>query len=240
MSSEKQKNPLVLTLIVKIIFLTMLFIGVPYFFVTQLDKYQQTATGILSEENAVLKIQTDKTTQMKVLTQVEANTLSQIHDYIEGTWVSEHDGRYKIQIDLNNKFIEYYDSNKEGYGVWRVFAGSQNDVNLSDSLKINGRIYEPQEAADASSVNSNNTSTSVSLLSPSAYTKSQFDNTSTDDSKFFFQKQQYESGHKGEQYVYQIQQLDTEKFVLVFKGGPGRPLVFVRTFSSSSLPDFLH
>ena len=60
-----------------------------------------------------------------------------------------------------------------------------------------------------------------------AYTKSEFENQKVEDPKYFFQKQQFEEKHKGEIYIYQIQQLDLEKFVLVFKSGAGKPLVLL-------------
>lgn len=239
MNNKKSKNSLALTFVIKITFLIILFVGIPYFLVSVLGKYQQKATGIIDEESAVLQIQTEKEKQMKVLTQVEANTLSQINDFIGGTWVSERDGRYKIQIDLNNKFSEYYDDTKEGFGVWRVFAASQNDVDLSNSPEI-AEGDETPSGVEIQNTPGSNTVDVTSSAEPAAYTKKQFDNPAADDSKYFFQKQQYEPGHKGEQYVYQIQQLDTDKFILVYKGGTGRPLVFVRFVATSSLPTFSH
>lgn len=237
MYAKKQGNLFISTFSIKIFFLILLFAGVPYILVSLLNRYQHKASGILDQETAVAEIQTETEKQLKILTQAEANTLSQINSFIGGTWISEGDGRYKIQIDLNNKFEEYYDDTKEGFGVWRVFSGTKATVDLSES---------PEIADDSTSNNNSETvptsnsteSKNEQYTGPSAYTKSQYENPSEEDSKFFFQKQQYEPEHKGEKYVYQIQQLDTEKFVLVYKGGRGTPLVFVRSTSTASVFDY--
>ncbi len=230
MNSRKSDKFLIGTLLVKIFFLIALFAGIPYVLVSLSNRYQQKAEGIIDQERAVVEIQTEKTQQMKVLTQAEANTLSKIGDFISGTWVSEADGRYVIQVDPDNKFSEYYDASKEGFGVWRVFTGSPDQVDLSGSPEIaDGSGLNDGASAAALSA------TAASPATSSAYTKSQFDNAAPEESKYFFQKQQYEPGHKGEKYVYQIQQLDTDKFILVYKGGTGRPLVFVRATSTPAV-----
>jgi hypothetical protein len=138
MNSKKSNNIFIGTILVKIFFLILLFAGIPYILVSLSNRYQQKAEGIISQEGAIAEIQTENTQQMKVLTQAEANTLSKIGDFIGGTWASEADGRYKIQIDPDNKFSEYYDGSREGFGVWRAFSGAENQVNLSDSPEIAG------------------------------------------------------------------------------------------------------
>lgn len=228
MNSKKSDKFLIGTLLVKILFLMVLFVGIPYILVSLSNKYQQKAEGVIDQERAIVEIQTEKTQQMKVLTQAEANTLSKIGDFISGTWVSEADGRYSIQVNPDNKFSEYYDASKEGFGVWRVFTGTQDQVDLSNSPEIIDNSDSSGDAPAAALAAS-----STGSPTSSAYTKIQFDNAAPEESKYFFQKQQYEPGHRGEKYVYQIQQLDTDKFILVYKGGTGRPLVFVRASSSS-------
>lgn len=236
MYAKKPGNFFVSTLSIKIFFLILVFVGIPYILVLLLNRYQQKAGGILDQETAVVEIQTEKEKELKVLTQAEANTLSQINSFIGGTWVSETDGRYKIQVDLNNKFEEYYDDTKEGFGVWRVFSGTKADVDLSSSPEIADESLE--EDSEGANTSTSDQFQNTEYTGPSAYTKSQYENPAEEDSKFFFQKQQYEPEHKGEKYVYQIQQLDTEKFVLVYKGGKGRPLVFVRSTSTASIFDY--
>lgn len=229
MYNKRSKSLLVSTLSIKVAFLIVLFAGVPYFLVSVSNKYQKKAEGVLDQESAVVEIQTESTKELKVLTQIEANTLNKITDFIGGTWISEIDGRYRIQISSDNKFEEYYDDTKEGFGVWRVFSGVKEDVDLSNSPEI------ANESSNHISSISNHTAGSpeeTTSNTSSAYTKSQFESTSEKESKYFFQKQQYEPSHKGEKYIYQIQQLDTEKFILVYKGGAGKPLVFVRPIAS--------
>lgn len=205
--------------------MTVIFFGLPYLLVTFLNRYQSKALGIIEQQNTIVEIQSEKKDGIKVLTRAEADTLSDIHKFIGGTWISEFDGRYKIIIDENNKFDEYYDGVKEGFGVWRVFSGVQESVNLStspnfvDGIVDNGDITSTLEA-----------STTISTLA--AYTKDEFENQKVEDPKYFFQKQQFEDKHKGEIYIYQIQQLDVEKFVLVFKNGAGNPLVFIKATST--------
>lgn len=229
MYSKKSKNFFILTLFIKVAFLVGLIIGVPYFLVSISSKYQKKAEGILEQENAAIEIQNEASKELKVLTQIEASTLTRISDFIGGIWISELDGRYRIQIQPNNKFEEYYDDVKEGFGVWRVFSGMKDEVVLSDTPEI-ADTSDGSLLFDDSSLSS--VETSVQSNAPSAYTKTQFDSSAEKESKYFFQKQQYEPGHKGEKYVYQIQQLDTDKFILVYKGGTGRSLVFVRATSS--------
>lgn len=233
MYSIKQKNFFILTFAVKITFLIVLFVGVPYVLISVSRKYERKAEGIIEQQNTLVSIQSDSIKEMKVLTQTEADTLSQISDFISGTWISEYDGKYRIEISPNNKFEEFYDNKKEGFGVWRVFSGVKEDIKLSPSPDLIG------EGALASSGMLGDTtafsSTSPNGFVPSAYTKDQYESTKIDEPKYFFQKQQYEPDHKGEIYIYQIQQLDSEKFVLVFKSGSGKPLVFLKVNSVESV-----
>lgn len=227
MYNKNIRKPSVSTFAIKIFFLIVLFFGFPYLVVSVFGKYQKDALGIIEQQNTIVEIQSDKNDEIRVLTRAEADTLTEIRKFINGTWVSEFDGRYKIVIDENNKFEEYYDDIKEGFGVWRVFSGVRESVALSSS---------PNFAADISNTEyTQDSSAPAGATSPvSAYTKNQFENQQVEDPKYFFQKQQFEERHKGEIYVYQIQQLDLEKFVLVFKNGAGKPLVFIKASSSQS------
>lgn len=216
--------------VVKVIFLILLIIGVPYFVVTVSLNYKNKASGIVDMEHKVIEIQTETEKEIKILTQAEADTLNKINTMIEGVWVSEFDGRYKISIDANNKFDEFYDGVQEGFGVWRAFSGSQDLVKVSDQhtyIDTNSDF----ENTGVDSGQSSSTNNSVDVVNPniySAYTKSQFEHSGSQEPKYFFQKQQFEADNKGKIFIYQIQQLDENKFVLVFKTGTGKPLVFVR------------
>lgn len=225
MYNKSFKKLSVSTFAIKVFFLTVIFFGLPYLLVTFLNRYQLKALGIIEQQNTIVEIQSEKKDGIKVLTRAEADTLSDIHKFIGGTWISEFDGRYKIIIDENNKFAEYYDGVKEGFGVWRVFSGVKESVNLSTSPKFVDGIVDNADITSTSEA-----STTISTLA--AYTKDEFENQKVEDPKYFFQKQQFEDKHKGEIYIYQIQQLDVEKFVLVFKNGAGNPLVFIKATST--------
>jgi hypothetical protein len=144
-----------------------------------------------------------------------------------------------MQIDENNKFEEFYDDEKEGFGVWRVFSGMKDEIKLSDSPDLidgeSGANLENTKPKGAKDANLSTTNSDTDSSVASAYTKDQFESAKIEEPKYFFQKQQYEPEHKGEIYIYQIQQLDSEKFVLVFKNGPGKPLVFIRATSSAEV-----
>jgi uncharacterized protein (UPF0333 family) len=225
MYNKNLKKQSISTFGIKIFFLIALFFGFPYLLISSFSKYQENALGIIEQQNTIVEIQSDKNDEIKVLTKAEAETLAEIHKFIVGTWITEFDGRYKIVIEENNKFEEYYDEVKEGFGVWRVFSGVRESVNLSNSPNLVGDIDHDRYSPSILEVGS---TTSVDA----AYTKSEFENQKVEDPKYFFQKQQFEEKHKGEIYIYQIQQLDLEKFVLVFKSGAGKPLVFVRATST--------
>jgi uncharacterized protein (UPF0333 family) len=225
MYNKNLKKQSISTFGIKIFFLIALFFGFPYLLISSFSKYQENALGIIEQQNTIVEIQSDKNDEIKVLTKAEAETLAEIHKFIVGTWITEFDGRYKIVIEENNKFEEYYDEVKEGFGVWRVFSGVRESVNLSNSPNLVGDIDHDRYSPSILEVGS---TTSVD----SAYTKSEFENQKVEDPKYFFQKQQFEEKHKGEIYIYQIQQLDLEKFVLVFKSGAGKPLIFVRATST--------
>jgi len=234
MHNKNQKTSIG-TFSIKVFFLVVLFFGFPYILITQFNKYQTKASGIIEQQNTIVEIQSNKAEEIKVLTQDEARTLGQIHEFIKGTWVSEFDGKYKIIVDENNKFEEYYDNEKEGFGTWRVFSSLRNKVALSEGPAFSN-VNEQVETSDtvSSSASSSSLETeNMSLETRSAYTKSQFENEKVEDPKYFFQKQQFEPSNKGEIYIYQIQQLDTQKFVLVFKNGSGKPLVFVKENSTA-------
>lgn len=221
------------TLGIKIFFLIVLFFGLPYLLVTLINNYQAKALGILEQQNTVMEIQTGNSSEIKVLTQAEAKTLGQIHDFIQGAWVSEYDGRYRLVVDDNSKFEEFYDGKKEGFGAWRVFSATKDKVSLSTEPEFTASNGTSSADTSAAGLADSTASADAQPLQ-SAYTKSEFENDKIEDPKYFFQKQQFESGHKGEIYIYQIQQLDTEKFVLVFKNGAGKPLVFIRATSTES------
>lgn len=225
MYNKNLKKQSISTFGIKIFFLIALFFGFPYLLISSFSKYQENALGIIEQQNTIVEIQSDKNDEIKVLTKAEAETLAEIHKFIVGTWITEFDGRYKIVIEENNKFEEYYDEVKEGFGVWRVFSGVRESVNLSNSPNLVGDIDHDRYSPSILEVGS---TTSVDA----AYTKSEFENQKVEDPKYFFQKQQFEEKHKGEIYIYQIQQLDLEKFVLVFKSDTGKPLVFVRATST--------
>lgn len=225
MYNKSLKKLSVSTFAIKVFFLIVIFFGFPYLLVTFLNRYQSESLGIIEQQNTIVEIQSDKNDEIRVLTRAEADTLAEIHKFIGGTWISELDGRYKIVIDENNKFEEYYDEIKEGFGVWRVFSGVKESVNLSTSPNFASDIVDREDVLLTPEAS---TTTSVS----SAYTKDEFENQKAEDPKYFFQKQQFEDKHKGEIYIYQIQQLDLDKFVLVFKNGVGKPLVFIRATSS--------
>lgn len=225
MHNKSFKKLSVSTFAIKVFFLIVIFFGFPYLLVTFLNKYQSKTLGIIEQQNTIVEIQSKKNDEIKVLTRAEADTLSDIHKFIGGTWISEFDGRYKIIVDENNKFDEYYDGVKEGFGVWRVFSGVKESVNLSTSPKFVSDNVEGENMASTSEA-------STTVSTSAAYTKDEFENQKVEDPKYFFQKQQFEEKHKGEIYIYQIQQLDVEKFVLVFKNGVGKPLVFIKATSS--------
>lgn len=230
MYNKNSKKLSVSTFSIKVFFLIVLFFGFPYVLITVLGKYQTKASGIVEQDNAIIEIYSEKNNQIKVLSRSEADTLSQIHKFISGTWISEFDGRYKLIVDENNKFEEYYDDAKEGFGVWRVFSGIRDTVNLASDP---GFSSDSVQEKDSVSVDIDPKGESIASI-PSAYTKDQFENKKPEDPKYFFQKQQFEPSHKGEIYIYQIQQLDTEKFVLVFKNGAGVPLIFIKATSTAS------
>jgi hypothetical protein len=225
MNNKSNKKSSISTFAIKIFFLIVIFFGFPYLLITFFNRYQTNALGIIEQQNAIVEIQTDKSNSLKVLTRDEADTLLEIHKFISGTWVSEFDGRYKIIIDENNKFEEYYDGVKEGFGVWRVFSGIKESVNLSTSPKFASDIVSKE------SIN-NISESSTTSSTATAYTKDEFENQKVEDLKYFLQKQQFEDKHKGEKYIYQIQQLDLDKFILVFKDGIGKPLVFIKEVSN--------
>ncbi len=225
MYNKSFKKLSVSTFAIKVFFLIVIFFGFPYLLVTFLNKYQSKSLGIVEQQNTIVEIQSEKNDDIKVLTRAEADTLAEIHKFIGGTWISEFDGRYKIIIEENNKFEEYYDEVKEGFGVWRVFSGVKTSVNLSTPPNFANDITE-----GGSIVTTSDASTTVPTSA--AYTKDEFENQKAEDPKYFFQKQQFEDKHKGEIYIYQIQQLDLDKFVLVFKSGAGKPLVFIKATSS--------
>lgn len=196
----KNEKSAILAITVKVIFLLALIVGVPYVFLTVSLKYQDKASGIVEQQNTIIEIQSEKSNEIKILTQVEATTLARIHDTISGTWLSEQDGKYKLEIDSNNKFEEYYDGIKEGFGVWQVFS-------------------KATAVDDGATNNTDGKNDSTSAEKP-------------EDVKYFLKKEQYEQKHLKEVYLYEIQQLDTEKFVLVFKNGTGKPLLFIKATST--------
>lgn len=206
-------------LIVKFSFLVLLIVGFPYLVVRVGLGYKQKAiTVIEKEKQTVVRLEGGDTAEgMKILTKEEVETLDKIRNYIGGEWYSEHDGRYKIVIDLQNQFKEYYDDIEEGYGSWKVFSSMPSDVTLSEDS-----VYVTKNSA------STNTGTTTSDPEYSAYTTEQYNNP-LPEPKYFFQKEQQEEKYRGRVYTYQIQQLDTEKFILVYSNGSGRQLVFVRT-----------
>ncbi|MDQ5912023.1 MAG: hypothetical protein QG568_236 [Patescibacteria group bacterium] len=239
--SQKGGSPLS-HLSIKFIFLLLLFIGFPYALIKTSINYQNKASGIIGQEQAVVKIQTEKQEDIKVLTQVEANTLNKINEFIQGTWVSEYDGKYKLEINTQNKFNEYYEGVKEGFGVWRAYSAVPESVSLSDGpdfiYKVNeNKDIDNQASNDSSADMSDKSSSTNSAQSPnySAYSKTQFESGNPGEPKYYFKKEQYEPGHQKEVYIYQIQQLDTEKLILIFKGGTGKNLVFIKATSSNPL-----
>jgi hypothetical protein len=203
----------------------LLFVGFPYFLVKVSLNYKNKAAGIIEQQNSIVQIQTgdiDASKSVKILSQEEADILRRINESISGIWISEFDGRYKIAVSQNNTFEEFYDNKKEGFGTWRAFSASKGSVNLSEKPN---RIVEnkDQELVD------------TQISSDPAFTAYSSQNSSqnkTTEPEYFFQKQQFEAEHKGEVYIYQIQQLDSEKFILVFGGGAGKPLIFVKATST--------
>lgn len=211
---EKVSNFFILTAIVKIGFLIGLIVGVPYALMLIFQKYEDKAIGVVEQQNSVVSqfsstssadgSTSDSTGKMKILTQEQATTLNKIRDILDGNWVSEQDGRYRINIDSTSKFTEFYDNKKEGYGIWKVL---------------------PQTVLTQKEMQSVDTS-----LTPTSVSDSQ----NTDNTIYIFQKEQYEPGHLGEIYLYQIQALDDKKFVLIFNGvtqdngEPRQPLVFLK------------
>ena len=213
---EKASNFLILTTAVKVAFLIGLIIGVPYTLMLIFQRYENKAIGVVDQQNAVVsQFTTDSTSnnspssdssngKIKVLTQEQADTLNKIRDILQGNWVSEQDGRYKLNIDSTSKFTEYYDNNKEGYGIWKVL---------------------PQTVLNNKEMQSVDTS-----LAPTSVSDTQ----NSDNTIYIFQKEQYEPDHIGEIYLYQIQALDDKKFVIMFNGvktdngQPRQPLVFVK------------
>lgn len=208
---------------VKITFLTLLIVGFPYLVVRVGLGYKKKAVTVIEKEKReVVQIQSgiqssDTAEGLKILTKQEVETLDKIRNFIGGEWFSEHDGRYKIVIDLQNQFKEYYDDVEEGYGSWKVFSSMPSDVTLSEDS-----VYVTKNSA------ATNTGTTTSDPEYSAYTTEQYNNP-LPEPKYFFQKEQQEEKYRGRVYTYQIQQLDTEKFILVYSNGSGRQLVFVRT-----------
>jgi hypothetical protein len=179
---DRPSKLFILTTVVKLVFLALLFIGVPYIVITLFNRYQEKASGIVDQQAVVVDTYSDTSSSVQslsVLTQEEVTALNNIRDALQGNWSSQQDGRYILSIDPNGKFAEYYDSVKEGYGVWKVV---------------------PQDVG-----------------------------TTSPDQIYIFQKEQFEPGHNGEIYSYKIQQLDDLKFIILYNGGDGTPLVFTKT-----------
>lgn len=213
---EKASNFFILTTVVKVAFLIGLIIGIPYVLMLIFQKYEDKALGVVEQQNSVVSqfasnsasngsLDSDNPNgKIKVLTQEQANTLNNIRDILQGNWVSEQDGRYRISIDSTSKFTEYYDNKREGYGVWKVLP--QTVLNNKDKQSVD------------------------SSLAPTSVSDSQ----NSDNTIYIFKKEQYEPEHRGEIYLYQIQSLDDKKFVIVFNGvqidniQPRQPLVFVK------------
>ena len=216
--SFRKKRFGIFHVIVKIVFLVTLLVGFPYLVVRVGLGYKQKAITVIEKERAeVVQLQAgDYAEGIKVLTREEVETLDKIRNFIGGEWYSEHDGRYKIVIDLNNQFREYYDDIEEGFGSWKVFSSMPQDVTLSEDS-----VYVSDTHITASSTEY------ISDPEYSAYTTEQYNSTKPEP-KYFFQKEQREEKYKGLTYVYQIQQLDTDVFILVYKNGSGKQLRFVR------------
>lgn len=215
------------TAILKLFFLLILFVGVPYAMAALFKKYESKATGIVGQQTDLIDAFSDTDSRdfsnsnflgaasvqdetgatgtnrraggvgPKVLSHVEAETLQKISEFIQGEWVSGQDGRYRMSIEPNNRFNEYYDNIKEGYGIWKLYS----------SVKVSA---ESESGFGATSTKQTDRQTE----------------SSEPEYEYFFQKEQYEPNHKGEIYRYNIQQLDDQQFVLIYTAGTGKPLIF--------------
>lgn len=195
---RSSENESVIGPIVKFIFFALVLIGGPYIVVHFFNIYEEKASGLVeqkADQIARFSEETGNGTSFdssnggEILTKEQKNTIGRIKSFISGEWYSAQDGRYKLYIDVNGEFAEYYDDEKEGFGTWKVYP-------RSESYPFQG----------------------TSTLESDDVLKT----------LYLFEKMQYESGHKGEIYTYEIQYLDEARMTLMYRAGNGKSLVFVK------------
>lgn len=130
-SSEKK---IVIGPIIKFMFFALILMGGPYIAVHILNTYEEKASGLVEQKaDQIVKFSEetgngtsfDLSNDGEIFTKEQKNTVSRIKISISGEWYSAQDGRYKLYIDANGEFVEYYDDVKEGFGTWKVYPRSE-------------------------------------------------------------------------------------------------------------------